>query len=90
MLTPQVIKPETYSKSVQTNMVSTGTSPGDFDEDAPRRDGGAGHETENETWSRMIAQLDEEKRQVEKELKELKQKTDNLQLHRKLLSIPRC
>ncbi|CAK9780139.1 WD40 repeat-like protein [Cutaneotrichosporon oleaginosum] len=74
----KVIKPETYSKSVQT-MVSTGTQGEDYDEDVPSRDG-AGHETENETWSRMVAQLDEERRQLERELKELKAKTDNLQL----------
>lgn len=68
-------------------MVSTGTAAGDFDEDAPRRDGGAGHETENETWTRMVAQLDEERRQLEKELKELKEKTDNLQLQRESVGV---
>jgi dynein intermediate chain len=77
----KVIKPETYSKSVQTTMVSTGTQAEEYDEDASRRDG-AGHETENETWSRMVAQLDEERRQLERELKDLKAKTDNLQLQR--------
>lgn len=77
----KVVKAETYSKSVQTTMVSTGTQPEEFDDDAPRRDGG-GHETENETWSRMVEQLDEERRQLERELKELKAKTDNLQLQR--------
>ncbi|BEJ15171.1 hypothetical protein CspHIS471_0409380 [Cutaneotrichosporon sp. HIS471] len=71
----KAIKPETYSKSVQT-MVSTNVQTEEFD-NVPD---GAGHETENETFSRMVAQLDEERRQLEREVKELKAKTDNLQL----------
>lgn len=42
--------------------------------------GGAGRETEDEMRTRIIAELDEERRTLEKELKELKEKTDNLQL----------
>jgi len=80
----QVVKPETYSKAVQTTMVSTAAGPdSDGGEDfSPRGStrNAAGRETEEEMRSRIVAELDEERRQLEKELKELKDKTDNLQL----------
>ncbi|KAL1405096.1 hypothetical protein Q8F55_008719 [Vanrija albida] len=83
-LPSKVIKPETYSKAVQTAMVTQSTSTADLSESAEtnrrRRDGGSGHETEDEMRTRIIAEIDEERRQIEKELKELKEKTDNLQL----------
>lgn len=75
-------KPETYSKSVQTTMVSTGTQGEDFDDDAPGQDGVAGHETQSEMQTRMIAQIDEERRQLEREIKELKAKADIVSLQR--------
>lgn len=75
-------KPETYSKSVQTTMVSAGTSPDPESDDdfGRRRGGGSGRETEDELRARIVAELDEERRSLERELKELKEKTDSLQL----------
>jgi dynein intermediate chain len=58
-------------------MVSRGA--GDDDEGDEVR-GGAGRETEDEMRSRIVAELDEERRVLERELKELKERTDNLQL----------
>lgn len=85
-LPSKVVKPETYSKAVQTTMVTQSTSTADLSDSAEanrrRRDGGSGHETEDEMRTRIIAELDEERRQVEKDIKELKEKTDNLQLQR--------
>lgn len=81
-----MVKPETYSKSVQTTAMTRSTSTSDLEEEDKaglrfRRDGGgSGHETEDEMRARIVAELDEERRALEKELKELKEKTDNLQL----------
>ncbi|EKD00775.1 dynein intermediate chain [Trichosporon asahii var. asahii CBS 8904] len=73
-------KPETYSKSVQTNMVSTGTETSDDEEEFDNRRNVPNRETEDELRARIIAELDDERKQLEKELKELKEKTDSLQL----------
>lgn len=75
-----MVKPETYSKSVQTASAGTSTEP-DPDE-GEQVEGSSGRETEDEMRARIIAELDEERRVLEKELKELKEKTDNLQLQR--------
>jgi dynein intermediate chain len=82
LLTAQIVKPETYSKAVQTTMVSTAAGPDDSsgDEFSGSRRNAAGRETEDEMRARIVAELDEERRVLEKELKELKDKTDNLQL----------
>ncbi|TXT04355.1 hypothetical protein VHUM_04122 [Vanrija humicola] len=83
-LPSKVVKPETYSKGVQTTMVTQSTSTADLSDSAEanrrRRDGGSGHETEEEMRTRIIAEIDEERRKLEKEINELKEKTDNLQL----------
>lgn len=73
-------KPETYSKSVQTNMISTGTETSDDEEEFDNRRNIPNRETEDELRARIIAELDDERKQLEKELKELKEKTDSLQL----------
>lgn len=75
-----MVKPETYSKAVQTTMVSTGTGTDESGDEFGTRRNAAGRETEDEMRSRIVAELDEERRVLEKELKELKEKTDNLQL----------
>lgn len=76
-----MVKPETYSKATQTTTVSVGTAAESSDDEfGRRREGGSGRETEEELRGRIVAELDEERRILEKELKELKEKTDNLQL----------
>lgn len=52
------------------------------EEEEPRVEGSSGRETEDEMRARIVAELDEERRVLERELKELKEKTDSLQLQR--------
>lgn len=76
----KVIRPETYSKSVQTNLISTGTETSDDEEEFDNRRNVPSRETEDELRARIIAELDDERKELERELKELKEKTDSLQL----------
>lgn len=86
-----VIPAVTYSKAIQTS-TSMSTSTSDLDSDGSvgegegvgrrrrkkRADGGSGRETEDEMRARIIAELDEERKAVEKELKELKEKGEEI------------
>lgn len=82
----QMVKPEMYSKAIQTS-TGTSTSTSDLEDsdssqsgtDEPvsvkrrkkREKGGIGRETEEEMRTRILAELEAEKEKVEKELKEL-------------------
>ena len=71
----------TYSKAIQTS-TSMSASSSDLDSDggidARRRkkkgEGGSGRETEEDMRKRILEDLEEERRSVERELKELKEK----------------
>ncbi|RXK41479.1 dynein intermediate chain, cytosolic [Tremella mesenterica] len=70
-------KPVTYSKAIQTTGTSTSTSTSDLDsdDDDPSRrrpDGGSGRETEDEMRKRILLELEEERKALEKELEDLK------------------
>ena len=69
----------TYSKAIQTTSVSTSTSDveGDSDDDRAhgRKHGGSGHETEDDMRKRLLEEMEEERKALEEELRELKQKT---------------
>ncbi|KIR98614.1 dynein intermediate chain, cytosolic [Cryptococcus deuterogattii 2001/935-1] len=86
--------PVTYSKAIQT-MTSTSTSTDDIDYDGAQSDGeddtgrrrrrkGAadenGKETEDEMRKRILEELDEERKSLEKELRELRTKTEELKI----------
>ncbi|WWD19801.1 hypothetical protein CI109_104265 [Kwoniella shandongensis] len=88
-LPSKVIKPVTYSKAIQTTVsISTPTSDIDCASDGEddvdsipqrrRRGSGSGRETEDEMRKRILEELEEERKALEKELKELKEKTDEL------------
>ena len=78
----QPVKAVTYSKAIQTTAVSMSTSTSDLedddDEDEIRRkratDDGVGRETEDEMRKRILQELEEERKALEKELQELKNK----------------
>ncbi|KAL7424429.1 hypothetical protein Q5752_000112 [Cryptotrichosporon argae] len=76
-LPSKVTKPETYSKSVQTSVsVATGPDADEDDEDrAPRRLEN-GRESEDEMRSRILAEMEEERKALEAELRELKVKSE--------------
>lgn len=65
---------------------SAGTST-EVEEDEPSGEVSSGRETEDEMRARIVAELDEERRVLEKELKELKEKTDSLQLQREWFEV---
>ncbi|KAK8853374.1 hypothetical protein IAR55_004078 [Kwoniella newhampshirensis] len=89
------IKPVTYSKAIQTS-TSMSTSTSDIDSDASGSDGetdgvtrrrkkrmdggGSGRETEDEMRKRILQELEEERKALETELKELKEKGDELRV----------
>lgn len=74
----------TYSKGTQTAEVSIGVgSEAALDEnglstDARRLDEGSGRETEDEMRKRILEEMEKEKREVERELGELKEREDRL------------
>ncbi|KAK4689233.1 dynein cytoplasmic 1 intermediate chain, partial [Tremellales sp. Uapishka_1] len=81
-------KPVTYSKSIQTS-TSMGASTSDIESDASASDGegvgrrrkkgvngGSGRETEDEMRKRILEELEEERKAVEKELQELKEREE--------------
>jgi len=73
----------TYSKGTQT-MVSSSTSTDDVDSEASdneaklskKADGGSGRETEEDMRKRILEELEVERKEVEKELRELKERED--------------
>lgn len=91
---PDQVKPPpvTYSKAIQTSAVSMGTSTSDIDSDGEDgddagpsrrrrpRDGGNGRETEDEMRKRILDELEAERKALETELKELKDKSDAARL----------
>jgi len=77
------VKPVTYSKAIQTSTsMSTSTSDLDSEDerDTVRRwkksEGGSGRETEEDMRQRILEELEEERRNLERELKELKAKSE--------------
>ena len=71
----------TYSKATQTSSMSTSTSDIelDYDEERDNRrkaDGGIGRETEDEMRKRILDEMDEERKVLEQELRELKAKVE--------------
>jgi dynein intermediate chain len=48
------------------------------------RDGGNGRETEDEMRKRLLTEMEDERKSLERELKELKEKTDEARLAGKL------
>lgn len=77
------MKPVTYSKAIQTSTsMSTSTSDLDSEDerDTVRRwkkgEGGSGRETEEDMRQRILEELEEERRNLERELKELKAKSE--------------
>ncbi|OCF34212.1 dynein intermediate chain, cytosolic [Kwoniella heveanensis CBS 569] len=86
----KVVKPVTYSKAIQTS-TSMSTSTSDLESDGSdnesgtsRRkrtaEGGAGRETEDEMRKRILDEIEEERKAVEKELQELKVKGEELRV----------
>ncbi|WVQ94862.1 hypothetical protein IAU59_001945 [Kwoniella sp. CBS 9459] len=86
----KVVKPVTYSKATQTS-TSMSTSTSDLESDgsddeagASRRkrrvEGGIGRETEDEMRKRILEEIEEERKAVEKELQELKVKGEEMRL----------
>ncbi|ORY31677.1 WD40-repeat-containing domain protein [Naematelia encephala] len=78
-LPSKVIKPVTYSKAVQTTSISISTSDMEDDSDDERdrnkaTDGASGRETEEEMRKRILAELEEERKVLERELQEMKEK----------------
>ncbi|WVQ74361.1 hypothetical protein IAR50_003961 [Cryptococcus sp. DSM 104548] len=79
--------PVTYSKGTQT-MVSSYAADVDFDDDDDEerrqkrilRDGETGRETEDEMRKRILEELEEERKALESELKELKEKSEGLKV----------
>ena len=72
----------TYSKAVQTSTVSTSTSTDDLDdygeteEGARKRDGGSGRETEDEMRRRILEELEDERKALEAELRDMRKKEE--------------
>lgn len=70
----------TYSKAIQTSSsMSTSTDdiePDPDDDGDRRRTGGSGRETEEEIRQRILKELEEERKALEQELKELKAKSE--------------
>jgi dynein intermediate chain len=80
-LPKKTVKPAvvTYSKAIQTSSMSTSTSdiePDPDDEGDRKRAGGSGRETEDEMRQRILKELEDERRALEQELKELKAKSE--------------
>lgn len=86
--------PVTYSKAIQT-MTSMSTSTDDADVDDAQSEGEdgtgrrrrrkgeadeSGKETEDEMRKRILEELDEERKALEKELRELREKTEELKI----------
>ncbi|WRT70069.1 uncharacterized protein IL334_007063 [Kwoniella shivajii] len=85
-LPSKTVKPVTYSKAIQTS-VTISTSTSDLESDAGsedergiirrrrrRDDGESGRETEDDMRTRILEELEEERKSLENELKELKEK----------------
>ncbi|WWC72175.1 uncharacterized protein I206_106135 [Kwoniella pini CBS 10737] len=93
MPSKQVVKPVTYSKAIQTSVtISTSTSDLESDDESSdemgqrrrrrrRVDGESGKETEEEMRKRILEELEEERKALEKELKELKEKGEELKVN---------
>ncbi|WVW86335.1 hypothetical protein I302_108379 [Kwoniella bestiolae CBS 10118] len=92
-LPSKVVKPVTYSKAIQTS-VTISTSTSDLESDAEsedehgvtrrrrrRADGESGRETEEEMRKRILEELEEERKALEKELKELKEKGEEMKVN---------
>ncbi|WWC91878.1 uncharacterized protein L201_006827 [Kwoniella dendrophila CBS 6074] len=92
-LPSKVIKPVTYSKGIQTS-VTISTSTSDLESDGEsgdenginrrrkrRVDGESGRETEEEMRKRILEELEEERKALEKELKELKEKGEEMKVN---------
>ena len=85
----------TYSKAIQTSSVSTATSTDDLgglDEDGvPRRakEGGSGRETEDEMRQRILHELEEERKTLENDLRDLRKKEDQRKVSGEL-PLPMC
>ena len=89
----QAAKPVvTYSKAVQTVSMSTSTSTDDLDgegeDGARKRDGGSGRETEDELRRRILEELEDERKALEAELKDLKKKEEERTVSGELLLSP--
>ena len=71
----------TYSKGVQTSDVAVGPGPRSGDEDAGNEGaqaGGSGRETEDEMRKRILEEINRERRALEDELREIKDKEQKL------------
>ena len=85
----------TYSKGIQTSSTSMSTSTSDLESDDENlagpsrrkiRDGGNGRETEDEMRKRILDELEVERKALEQELKELKEKAEETKVEREYLS----
>ncbi|WVF67263.1 hypothetical protein IAT40_002011 [Kwoniella sp. CBS 6097] len=87
----KVVKPVTYSRAIQTS-TSMSTSTSDLDDSEgsddeagtsrrkKRAEGGIGRETEDEMRKRILEEIEEERKAVEKELQELKLKGEEMRV----------
>ena len=73
-----------YSKAVQTSSISTSTSTDDLSDGLDgtgrrrrRSDDQSGRETEDEMRRRILEEIEEERRALEAELKDLKEKEES-------------
>jgi dynein intermediate chain len=84
----------TYSKGIQTSSTSMSTSTSDLESDDENaagpsrrrtiRDGGNGRETEDDMRKRILEELEVERKALEQELRELKEKSEEVKVERKL------
>jgi dynein intermediate chain len=85
----------TYSKGIQTSSTSILTSTSDLESDdddgnsagpsrrkTKIRDGGNGRETEDEMRKRILEELEVERKALEQELKDLKEKAEETKVER--------
>ncbi|OCF77637.1 dynein intermediate chain, cytosolic [Kwoniella mangroviensis CBS 8886] len=92
-LPSKLVKPVTYSKAIQTS-VTISTSKSDLESEDEsgdesgttrrrrrRADGESGRETEEEMRKRILQELEEERKALERELKELKEKGEEMKLN---------
>lgn len=87
----------TYSKGIQTSSTSMSTSTSDLESDDENsagpsrrktiRDGGNGRETEDDMRKRILEELEVERKALEQELKELKEKSEEVRVERTSLEV---